>query len=163
MCEVVIDAEASGLLPMADKVHIVVVRQIGTGYTKRFFDADSLKKAIPKFTKVVGQNLIGYDLPLLRSLWGIDFSIGAKQDTWNGTPVEFIDTLHLSQLLNPDRVGGHSVENWSKMFGKTKVGKDIVNWSVYTDEMGDRCENDTEVTEDMINYLLKEASERMTQ
>lgn len=160
--DVVIDAEANNLMPLVDKIHIIVVRQLGTGYTKRFHDAESFRRAIPRFNKVIGANILGYDLQAIRKVYGIPFTLSAKGDTWDGSPVEFIDTLHLSQLLNPDRPGGHSVEAWSAQFGLTKVGKDIQDWSVYTEEMGDRCENDTLVQERIYLKLLEEARERLS-
>ena len=161
LTDVFIDAECNDLLPQVSKVHIVVVRQLGTGYTKRFHDADALRAAIPKFKKVVFHAGLSYDLPVLRKCWGFDFSLGAKVDKWCGHEVEFIDTLHLSQLLNPDRIGGHSIENFAKMFGKEKVGRDITDWSTPTEEMFQRCENDTLVGEMVYNYLLNEAKERL--
>ena len=159
--EVYIDAECNDLLPRVSKVHIVVVRQLGAGYTKRFHDADALRAAIPKFKKVVFHAGLSYDLPVLRKVYGIPFKIGAKQDEWDGHPCEFVDTLHLSQLLNPDRVGGHSIAAWASLFGKTKIGKDITDWSTPTEEMFQRCENDTLVGEMVYNYLLNEAKERL--
>lgn len=161
--DVVCDTECDDLLPKTSKVHIIVVRQLGTGYVKRFHDAAAFRAAIPKFRKVIWHAGLSYDLPVLRKVYGIPFKIGAKQDEWDGHPCEFIDTLHLSQLLNPDRPGGHSIENFAKLFGKEKVGKDITDWSTPTEYMFQRCESDTEIGELTYHYLLKEASERMTQ
>lgn len=159
--DVICDTECNDLPPRADKVHIIVVRQLGTGYVKRFHDVDAFRAAIPKLRKVIWHGGLSYDLPVLRKVHQIPFTIGAKQDLWDGYPCEFIDTLHLSQLLNPDRPGGHSIENFAKMFGKEKIGKDITDWSTPTEEMFQRCENDTLVGEMVYHYLLKEAKERM--
>lgn len=161
LTDCILDAETDNLMPYTTKIHIVVLRQLGTGHTKRFYDADSFRRVIPKLGKVIFHNGLGFDLAALRKCWGFDFSLGAKVDKWCGTEVEFIDTLHLSQLLNPDRIGGHSIENFAKMFGKEKVGKDITDWSTPTEEMFQRCENDTLVGEMVYNYLLKEAQERL--
>ena len=53
--------------------------------------------------KVIGHNAIHFDFRILDLLWGIRFE-----------PEQMLDTLVLSQLANPVREGGHSLEAWGR-------------------------------------------------
>jgi DNA polymerase-1 len=41
--------------------------------------------------------------------------------------------------------GKHSIEAWGYRLGIQKLHADISDWSVYTPEMGERCESDVDV------------------
>lgn len=157
--DVIVDVEGNDLTPTVDRIWVIVVRQLGTGYSKPFYDAASFRKAIPRFGKVIGHNLTGYDLAAIRKVYDIPFTIGGKVDTWDGHEVEFVDTLHLSQLLNVDREGGHSLEAWGKRVGLEKI--DHTDFSKLTPEMVTYCDRDTQITERVYQRLLEEAKERM--
>ena len=57
-----------------------------------------LHRALSGVECVIGHNLIAFDLPILKQVWGFD---------WNR---EVIDTLVLSRLLDPAINGGHSLK-----------------------------------------------------
>lgn len=78
---------------------------------------DYVKKR--KIRKAIGHNVIGYDLQAYKSYFGIDYFISDEHggDTWAGNAVDHIDTMVMSKTLNPDRYGGHSLENLSKIAG----------------------------------------------
>ena len=83
-----------------------------------------------------GHNIIGYDLPVLAKLTG-----------WTPRPGQtVVDTLILSQLLFPDIVMGHSLEQWSMRFFGTNRKIPITDWSKYHLALFDRCRVDTELT-----------------
>ena len=57
---------------------------------------------------LVGHNIIGFDVPVLRRLSGLDWSFGIR------------DTLVLSRLHNPSLEGGHSLRSWGQRLGNYK-------------------------------------------
>ena len=91
-----LDIETDGLNPT--KIWMAVTRQDGGVLVH--YTPDTLSDALQGSDKVVGQNLIGYDLPVLESLWGVSVA-----------PERIIDTLVLSRLANPQREGGHSLRS----------------------------------------------------
>ena len=92
---------------------------------------------------VVGHNLIGYDLPVLKRLWGVSVA-----------PERIVDTLVLSRLYDPSRAGGHSLKVWGELLGFPKGDHD--DWSCLSTAMIEYCERDTEVTEAVHKQLVKD-------
>lgn len=70
-------------------------------------------------SKIVGQNIINFDLLATKLYFGLDYTVEA--DSWAGLPVEIEDTMILSKVLNPDRLGGHSLDNLSSKTGVKKI------------------------------------------
>ena len=68
---------------------------------------DLLKRA----DKLIGHNIIGFDLPVLKKLFNVDLY----------NPNKVIDTLVLSRLFNPTREGGHSLEKMGPVLRITKT------------------------------------------
>ena len=101
--ELVFDIEANGLFFDADKIWcIVAIDEHDTIYS---FEPDKIKEGIEllqKADKIIGHNIIGYDIPLIKKLYNVDLD----------KDKEIIDTLVLSRLSNPVREGGHSLEKW---------------------------------------------------
>lgn len=72
------------------------------------------------FRVVVGHNIINYDLLACKLYFdNMDYSI--KYNTWGKKDVSFIDTMILSKTLNPDRYGGHSLDNLSSKTSTRKM------------------------------------------
>ena len=164
--DIVLDAEADNLHPYCTKVHCVVLKVLGLPEEKAYREIltrDGLLAVIPHVRKVIGHNLLGYDLELFQRVWQIPYNVSAdgKGDTWNGCPVEFVDTLQLSAMMNPDRLGGQSVEAWSERL--TGAPKKVQNevWDTFTPLMLERCRSDVAITQLIYEALLKEAQERL--
>ena len=94
-----LDLEANGLTP--DTLWCVVTRENGVSqvHTTR----STLCEALAGSVSVCGHNLIGYDLPVLKRLWGLSVA-----------PERVVDTLVLSRLFDPSRQGGHSLRAWGE-------------------------------------------------
>ena len=138
----VADLEANGLLTEATKVHCICwVDSDGTEHQST--DIEGALKWLDTYKYVVFHNGCGYDLPLLKRLYG-----------WQ--PQGFHDTAIMSRLIDPDRKGGHSIEAWGEYFGEEKQGKDITDWSVLTDEMLTRCMVDARIGWKVFEKLKKE-------
>ena len=134
-----LDLEADGLNPT--RIWCVVTRENGVNTVHR--NSKSLCKALEGSVSVVGHNLIGYDLPVLKRLWGVSVA-----------PERIVDTLVLSRLYDPSRAGGHSLKVWGELLGFPKGDHD--DWSCLSTAMIEYCERDTEVTEAVHKQLVKD-------
>jgi len=134
-----LDLEANGLDP--DTIWCVVTQQ--NGETEVHLDQRSLRKALEGSVSVCGHNLIGYDLPVLKRLWGLSVA-----------PERIVDTLVLSRLFDPSKSGGHSLRNWGNELGFPKG--DHNDWSRLSQEMIDYCIQDVAVTEAVHQRLTKD-------
>lgn len=75
-------------------------------------------QAMPEDSRVVGHNIINFDLLALKLYFGMRYEVEKGSDineplgddTWCGKKVVFDDTMIRSKTLNPDRFGGHSLD-----------------------------------------------------
>lgn len=103
--------------------------------------------------KLIGHNIIGFDLPFLRDIYN-----------WQpANDVEIVDTLVISRLLNPDRrkpfryegkSGPHSLDCWAYRVGKRKPSHD--DWSQYSLEMLHRNREDVAINKLVLELLESE-------
>lgn len=96
-------------------------------------EKQKIQEMINGFDCVVGHNIIGFDLPVLREHLNLNFD-----------QVKLVDTLIMSRLDNPQRDNGHSLRAWGERLGFPKGDHD--DWSKLSDEMIEYCERDLEVT-----------------
>jgi len=142
--QLVFDIETDGLDP---SVIWCLVAQDEHGKFHHFYE-DTLNEGIKflqKADRLIGHNILGYDIPVIKKLTGIDLYHSDK----------VIDTLVLSRLLNPTREGGHSIAKWGYKLGLPK--KDSPEWSSFTKEMLSYCERDVDINYKLFNYLRKES------
>lgn len=173
MSKKVIDIESSDLLQNAlnystlpfkikesYRVWCVVIRDVDTGEVVSLrpheCNAKSFAKATDDVEEIILHNGIGFDLPVLKLMGILDYSIGYPGEPCflNGKEVKITDTLLWSKLLNADRFGGHSLKAWGKRLGDNKG--DYNDWSKFTEEMLDYCQQDTAVTVKIHQALLRE-------
>jgi len=104
--------------------------------------ASTLQKVLNDAHKIIGHNLIGFDVGVLDRVWNVHIS----RDT-------VVDTLYLSRLYNPSQDGGHSLRNWGTILGGT--GKlDFTDYDGgLSDEMIEYCIADVELTEQVHKWL----------
>lgn len=159
------DLECDNLLPLTSTIHVgvfkIIGKPIGEDASYRVIRTkEQLQKVIPYLGDVVFHNGLGFDLFVTSRIWNIPFHLSAngKEDTWDGHPVRFVDTFHLSMWLNPDRIGGHSGEAWGERVGVPKPKHE--DWSMYSEEMLHRCRRDTDCTELTYLKLLEEWEKR---
>lgn len=144
MKTLVLDIEANGLLMNATTVWCVVVQFDGTLHTlKPFEDEDSIQVLSDMFEeadRIVGHNIMMYDLPVLKRLYGISYN-----------PNKVIDTMLVSRAICPDREGGHSLKVWGQRLGNSKA--EFTDFSQYSEEMVEYCIQDVKVSTDLFNYF----------
>lgn len=145
--ELVFDIEANGLnevnitnhpAPEVDKVWCLVTRDLSTGKVNVFRQHEIAKGVdlLRSASKIIGHNIIAYDLPVLERFYGpID------------TPT--VDTLVVSRLMYPDRknhpFGGNSLKAWGEHLGNDKIDYSL-GFLEYSEEMLTYCIQDVEVS-----------------
>jgi len=155
--ELLFDLESTGLLRRGSTIHCLVIRD--TDGDTQVFDYKPERaviqgvKLLENADVLIGHNILGYDIPLIKEQFP-DFE-------FNG---EVLDTLVLSRLFYPNIIdrdyerrpsgmpqrlyGRHSLESWGyrlKCF-KGDYGKHEGAWDTYTPEMLDYAIQDVEVT-----------------
>ena len=167
--ELLFDIESTGLLRQGSSIHCIVMRDMANVEEAQVFDYKPERaviqgvKALERADVLIGHNIIGYDIPLLKEQFP-DFEPRG----------EVLDTLVLSRLYYPHIIdrdyerrpdgmpqrmyGRHSLEAWGyrlKCF-KGDFGKSGSNdWSTYTPEMLDYCIQDTQVTAKLYELLQR--------
>lgn len=113
-----------------------------------------------KISKVVGHNIINFDLLAIKLYFKMNYSV--KYNTWAGEDVEICDTMILSKVLNPDRFGGHSLaELSSKAGGDVKIDfrKNIPEqdrFKTFAADMLYYCIYDNKSNTAVYKYLMEE-------
>tara|TARA_B100000287_G_scaffold184560_1_gene174537 strand:- start:410 stop:1000 length:591 start_codon:yes stop_codon:yes gene_type:complete len=172
---VILDLESNGLLNNASRIHCVALHFCDDELTEAYNDEKistdakylpmgnrSITTAITTIETadtVVGHNIIGFDLPLIKRLYPF-FTY----------PPVIIDTLLLSRLYHPNLYdidkkqewkdmptklyGSHSLEAYGYRLGlhKGDFGKDT-DWQEWSKEMQDYCIQDVKVTEKLCEHF----------
>ena len=145
MKSIVFDIEADSLEPT--KIWCIAAVDPDSGETKTFGPTEIVNGLafLNTADKLIGHNIIGYDLPAIKKIHNIDLTEGKA----------IVDTLVLSRLFNPTREGGHSLESWGYRIGLQKI--DHKEFGEYSPEMLNYCRNDAVVNAKMFNSLKTES------
>jgi len=142
--ELVFDIETDDL--NATKVWCIVAQNPVSGEVFKF-PPDKLEEGyqfLQTADKLIGHNIIGFDIPLVEKFGNVDLSDKI-----------IIDTLVLSRLFNPTRDGGHSLETWGYKLGYPKIEfEDYLN---YSEDMLTYCVRDVELNTKVLQELRKES------
>jgi DNA polymerase I-like protein with 3'-5' exonuclease and polymerase domains len=113
-------------------------------------EADSLQQYLDG-EQVVGHNIIGFDAPVLKKVWGVDIPDN-----------KLVDTLVMSRLYKPDidivipeqgkAPSPHSLEAWGYRLGSHKIGFTDFDGG-WTQEMATYCEQDVQLLEKLYVFL----------
>ena len=88
--------------------------------------------------KLIGHNIIGFDIPTIKRLYGVDL-----------LSKKIIDTLVLSRLFNPIRAS-HGLKAWGNTLEFPKI--EFNDYSRYSDDMMKYCSQDV-----FVNYKVYQA------
>jgi len=129
------------------------------------FEGDGMRAGLDmlsKADKIIGHNIIGFDLPALSKLYNFYPPL-----------VQVQDTLVMSRCLNPDlkeddfsrknfdtkMIGSHSLKAWGLRMGeilKLSYGEEEGAWDSYNEDMKKYCERDVIVTKTLYEYLINQ-------
>ena len=94
--------------------------------------------------RLIGHNIIGFDIPMVHKFSDVDLS-----------NIAVLDTLVLSRLFNPTRDGGHSLESWGYKLGYPKIEFD--DYLNYSADMLNYCVRDVQLNTRVLQELRKES------
>jgi DNA polymerase I-like protein with 3'-5' exonuclease and polymerase domains len=100
---------------------------------------------LQKADRLIGHNIIGFDVPVIKKLHGVDLS-----------DKELVDTLVMSRLFNPVREGGHSLEMWGYRLKYPKT--QFEDYKNYSSKMLDYCRRDVQLNALVLRDLMKEGT-----
>jgi|TARA_R110002020_G_scaffold31891_5_gene98840 DNA polymerase-1 len=136
----VVDIETDAI--NAKKIHCIVAQHYQTGEVRKWVGDEC--KEFGEWSKKIDQfimhNGISFDAPLLNKFTGSTI-----------TPLQVRDTLLESQLFNPVREGGHSLESWGERLGFAKL--DFHDFSEFSPLMLEYCQRDVELTRKLAQNL----------
>jgi hypothetical protein len=140
MTDYVFDIESDGLLDEATKIHVLSYTDM-EGVVKSITDYDDMRTFLLGADKLIGHNIVRYDLPLVKKILGIE----VKADV--------VDTLILSWYLHFNRPR-HGLAQYGEEYGVPKpVVDDWANLSVA--EYTHRCEEDVKINLKLWQQLSK--------
>ena len=133
------------------------------------FHGESIERGLlelQKAERIVGHNVIDFDIPALKKLYGFSPPL-----------IKVLDTLVVSRCVFPDLrnddfgrngfdkalVGSHSLKAWGHRMGSTTkltYGEEDGAFDEYNEEMRKYCERDVIVTQLLYDYLFKQNPSR---
>ena len=139
----VFDIETNGLDP--SKIFCISAIDVDTEEQKNF-DINNISNGISylmEADKLIGHNIIGFDIPVIKKLYRINLA-----------DKKIVDTLVLSRLFNPVRAS-HSLEAWGYKLGFPKI--DFNEYDKYSEEMMEYCANDVKLNYKVYSELKRES------
>ncbi len=139
--KIILDIETNSKF---DKIWCTVTRDIDTDEVIVWKEAKDLQKYLDACDLIIMHNGISFDIPVLKKIWNVTMN-----------PNHVYDTLVIARLLNPSLDGGHSLKAWGQRLGFPKHEFNDFD-SGLTDMMLEYCIQDTNVTKQLYNYLVRE-------
>ncbi|MGB1369746.1 MAG: ribonuclease H-like domain-containing protein [Acidimicrobiales bacterium] len=154
----IFDIETDGLLYNVSTIHCLAIHDLNTKKTLTYNDTGNQEPIVRGLQRlydadcVIGHNIIGYDLPVIRKLY-----------PWFNRNPYVIDTLLLSRLYHQDLINIDKKHNWDqmplKLYGRHSLEAygyrlnerkgdygSTTDWKEWTQEMEDYCIQDVHVT-----------------
>jgi len=142
MTALVFDIETDGLTPT--KIWCMSTFNVDTQEHRAFgpLELDEGLETLRSAKKLIGHNILNFDMPVIKKLKGLDL-----------TDKHVVDTLVLSRLFKPTREGGHGLEGWGYRLRCPKIKFD--DYFKYSDEMLKYCAQDV-----LVNYKVYQELKR---
>ena len=141
MKSLVFDIETDGLQPT--KIYCISALDVDSQEQFNFKPSNIAEgiTLLESADKLIGHNIIGFDIPVIRRLYNVNL-INKK----------LVDTLVLSRLFNPTRAS-HSLESWGYKLEFHKI--EFNDYTKFTEDMLNYCAHDV-----ILNYKVYEALKR---
>lgn len=172
------------IIPPMSKIHILCITEFETGKKFKFVGHKEIEKGVKLLQDaemLVGHNILDFDLRAIAKIFPWFDPIGKIRDTLVMVRLMFSHQKELDfrlyergKLLS-EYIGRHSLDSWGFRIGKYKGDYakerereakkqgitnplDIHNvvWGTYNEEMGEYCDNDVDVTEELWKMLLEQ-------
>ena len=165
----VFDLETDGLLNDVTKIHCIAIYDSETNKTTSYNDecpgkgmSEPVVRAIQYLEQaesIVGHNIVGFDLPVIRRLYPFFNYTGTIIDTL------ILSRLYHSRLIDIDKrrkwpnmppklYGRHSLESYGYRLGEYKGEfSKTTDWKEWSQEMEDYCIQDVRVTAKLCDHF----------
>ena len=168
----VFDLETDGLLHDATKIHCIAIYDSETKKTTSYNDecpgkgmSNPVVRAVQYLQQadsIVGHNIIGFDIPVIRKFYSFFNFTGTIIDTL------ILSRLYHSRIIDEDHkeikknnsylplqlIGRHSLEAWGHRLGEHKGDfSKTTDWKEWSQEMEDYCIQDTNVTTKLCDHF----------
>ncbi|MHB8392321.1 MAG: DNA polymerase [Acidobacteriaceae bacterium] len=167
MKRLLFDLEGDGLLPELTKIHCIAASDVDTGQPVGVWGPNALPLALDvmdRADKLVAHFGIGYDFPALLKIFNYRVPEARQVDTVVISRLKFPNLKELDSKFNAARIkknlppmgdafGKHSIGAWGVRLGVPKLHEDIEDWSVWTQDMQDRCVGDVATALRLWKYL----------
>ena len=161
----IFDIETDGLLYNVSSIHCLAIHDLSTKKTITYNDTGNQEPVVRGLQRlydadcIIGHNIIGYDLPVIRKL-----------HPWFDRNPYCVDTLLLSRLFHTNMMevdkknnwknmplqlyGRHSLESYGYRLGEFKGSfSKTTDWQNWSQEMEDYCIQDVHVTTKLWNHF----------
>ena len=158
----VFDLETNGFLDNVTEIHCGVTYNTDTKVYKSYRpdEISMLIKDLQESDTIVAHNGIGYDVPVIEKLYGIDLHKTCKVlDTMIMSRIAYYNLLKLDEtnktLLRLRLTGSHGLKAWGIRLGELKgaYGEQECAWDVFSEDMLKYCEQDVKVTVKLLEKL----------
>ena len=136
---IVVDIETDSL--DATTIHCVVIKEDSKVYAYTHANMSDCVKHIEAADIIVMHNGVSFDAPVLKRLLNVNIPLSKIRDT-----------LIMSQMANPVRDGGHSLEAWGNTLGYPKI--EYEDFTCFSEDMLKYCVRDVEITDKVYKALL---------
>ena len=138
MREIIIDIETNST---ATHIWCAVTKELKNKEVNVWTDPVKLETYLEEESVLIGHNIIGFDVPVLKKHWMMNLD-----------KHQLKDTLVMSRLLNPILENGHSLRSWGNRLGNYKDDFKDFDGGL-TEEMVSYCKQDVSVTEALYKRL----------
>jgi hypothetical protein len=159
------DLETDGFLDDCSTIHCLSIHDSQTDKIISYNDAGNAEPIVRGIQRlddadlIVGHNIIGFDIPVIRKFY-----------PWFPSICNCLDTLILSRVFHPNILqidqnhewdnmplklyGRHSLESYGYRLGEFKGNYcATTDWKEWTQELQDYCEQDVRVTTKLWNHF----------
>lgn len=160
----IFDLETNGLLYEVTTIHCMVIYDVEEkqywNYTNKDMEEGLTK--LMEYDVLIGHNIIGFDLPVIKKLYDKYYKDKEVVDTLILSKLAYYNLMQLDVLThaNDGRLpkkfhGRHSLESWGYRLGDNKgeFGKQDNAWETYTPSMLDYCRQDVHLTQKLWKKL----------
>ena len=139
----IVDIETDGL--NASKIHCIIAKDIESRKVYPFTPdvMHGFKHWSVGVEQFIMHNGLSFDAPVMNKILGT-----------NITASKIVDTLILSQLFNPIREDGHSLDAWGDRLNMPKG--ELESYDTYNEDMLDYCKQDVNITHKLYDKLKEE-------
>jgi hypothetical protein len=163
----IFDIETNGLYDDVTHIHCIGIYDLDTKQTLVYNDEGSAEpitrgvQLLEDASGIVGHNIIGYDIPVIRKLFPWFTPTGVVMDTLVLSRIYHADILKVDQTRKWKHMplqlyGRHSLEAYGYRLGEYKgcFGK-TTDWKEWSQEMQDYCVQDVGVTKKLWDHFHK--------